>query len=51
MLETPDGKEDVIPLLRLRSQTEGYLTAEQVGTAGFLLGRASIFFREELSAF
>lgn len=42
MLSVPDGKEDVILLWKLRSQTEGYFTLEQVGTAGFLSGRASI---------
>lgn len=51
MFLVPDGKEDVILLWKLRSQTEGYLTLEQVGTAGILSGRASIFFREELSIF
>ena len=51
MFPVADGEGDIIRLWKVRSQTEGYLTLEQVGTAGLLSGKASISFREEISVF
>ena len=51
MFPVADGEGDIVRLWKVRSQTEGYLTLEQVETAGLLSGKASISFREEISVF
>ena len=51
MFPVADGEGCIVRLWKVRSQTEGYLTLEQVETAGLLSGKASISFREEISVF